>query len=362
MGRVMFDLDYIDVTTAKGRDYYYYRRAGKRVKLPAPTDPKFMDAYNAVHARFEKKVEKGEPPAPIQPRSFAALVEEFKASPGFKQLADSTRYDYGWHLDKMVTLWSDLRPVEISRRAILAHRDTFAEAGHPRQGNYAVAVVRLLFSYAEDVEFPGLPKNFKNPAAKPRHLKEGDGYKAWPEPVIEKYCTVHANDEMRLLALMLGLLAGQPRGDAIARNRTHWNGTELVAARHKNGEPIWLLAMPPLKALLVKAMAARFMMLVTPTGRPFTKRTFSRWFREGCELAGIGAEYHYHGLRVTAAEILSVFCDDATLQAIFGWRTASMAAHYRRRANKRQAALAGMKRWLEQNLIGLPNSLLSGPK
>lgn len=165
----------------------------------------------------------------------------------------------------------------------------------------------------------------------------------------------------RMVAFFLGLLAGQPRGDAIKRNRTHWNGTELVAARQKNGEPIWVIALPPLQTAVTKVLEGRFMMLTTPAGRPFTERSFSLWFRKGLTLAGIGADYHFHGLRVTAAEILSEFCDDSTLQAVFGWKTAAMAQHYRRNANKRKAAARGMRLW-EQTLAGLPNALLSGAK
>lgn len=361
MGRVMLERLYLERTKAKGREYFYYRRNGKRVKLPAPSDPKFQAAYDAVHTKFEKAARTGEPIRPIAPGTFGALVAEFKASSGFKETAASTRRDYTWHLDQMDKMWGDLRPGDVSRRVILAYRQTLADAGHPRQANYAVSVARLLFNYAEDAEFPALSKDFKNPARRPKRLKEGDGFRAWPEAAIEKYWITHAQEPTRQLALLLGLLAGQPRGDAIKRNRTHWNGTEIVAARAKNGEPIWVLGLPPLKRALDQIMPTRFMMLVTETGRPFTERSFSAWFREGCRLAGLGDEMHYHGLRVTAAEILCEFCDDATLQAIFGWKTAAMAQHYRRNANKKRAAQRGMKIW-EQSLAGLPNALLAAPK
>lgn len=361
MGRVMLDLNYLERKTAKGHEYFYYRRNGRRHPLPHPEHPKFRARYDAIHAKYEAAKNKGGPAQPILPKSFAALASEFKQSAGFKEKAKATQRDYGWHLDKMVDMWGDLPPHQVSRRAIFEYRNDIASAGHPRQANYAVAVARLLFNYAEDAEFPGLPKNFKNPARRPKKLKEGKGYIAWPAPVIEKYWTKHKDDPTRLLALVLGLLAGQPRGDAIKRNRTHWNGTELVAARQKNGELIWVLALPPLKTLIDRVLRTRFMMLETPNGRPFTERSFSRWFREGMTLAGIGSEYHYHGLRVTAAEILSEFCDDATLQAIFGWRTAAMAQHYRRGAERKRKAKAGMQLW-EQTMAGLPNLLLTGPK
>jgi hypothetical protein len=361
MGRVMLERPYLEHTRAKGRDYYYYRRNGRRVSLPAPTDPTFGMKYDGVHARFEAAARKGEPAKPIAKGSFAALVAEFKQSPDFRQKARSTRRDYAWHLTKMEAMWGDLGAFDVSRRAIFAYRKLIADDGHARQANYAVSVARLLYNFAEDAEFPGMPKHFKNPARRPKRLKEGKGFIAWPLPVMERYCETFKDDPTRMLAFLLGLMAGQPRGDAIARNRTHWNGTDLVAARTKTGEPIWVLAMPPLKAAIDSVLAGRFMFLQTDGGRPFTERSFSRWFREGLDLAGIGKEFHYHGLRVTAAEILSEFCDDATLQAIFGWKTAAMAQHYRRNASKKKAAHRGMALW-EQTLAGLPNALLPAPK
>lgn len=361
MGRVMLERPYLERTRAKGRDYYYYRRNGRRVSLPSPEDPRFIAKYDAVHAKFEKSVGAAESIKPADPRSFAALVAAFKDSPDFKEKSKATQRDYSWHLGKMVDMWGDLGAFDVSRPAIFAYRKLIADDGHPRQANYAVSVARLLYNFAEDSEFRGLPKNFKNPARRPKRLKEGAGYRAWPLPVMEKYCVTHKDDPTRMLAFFLGLMAGQPRGDAIQRNKTHWNGVELVAARAKTGEPIWVYAIPPLKAAIDAVLSTRFMMLQTPAGRPFTERSFSRWFREGLELAGIGSEYHFHGLRVTAAEILSEFCDDASLQAIFGWKTAAMAQHYRRNANKKKAAARGMAIW-EQTLAGLPNALLSGAK
>ena len=207
-----------------------------------------------------------------------------------------------------------------------------------------MSVARLLFYWAEDREkFTG-----KNPARKPRRLKEGDGHRSWTDAEIEKYWTAHKGDDDRLLAAALGLFAGQRRGDVIRRNKTHWNGTEIVAVANKNGEQLWLHALPPLKALLDKIMPGRFMMLQRPDGKAFTERSFSAWFAEGRNAAGLPDDATFHGLRTTAAEVLSEFCSDAQLQAIFGWKTAKMAEHYRRRANKRSLALSGMKAWEER--------------
>jgi len=345
----MLDLPYVECLTVKGRDYYYYRRGKNRTRLPHMADKDFSAKYAAVHARFETT------DAPQISGEFSDLIIAYKATPHFKELAKSTRRDYSWHLDRLRIEFGDARLSEVTRGVVLAYKD--ALGAKPRQAAYAMQVMRLLFNFAED---RGLMPMGQNPARRPGQSKSMGGHKAWPQASIDKYLEAHKSDPDRLLALALGLFAAQRRGDVIRRNKADWNGTEIVAVAHKNGEPLWIPALPPLKALLEQIMPKRFMMLTTKTGRPFTERSFSRWFAEGLEKAGLQG-LTFHGLRTTAAEVLAEFCDDATMQAIFGWRSSTMAAHYRRGANKRRLALIGMTRW-EQKLAELPNSAAKVPK
>lgn len=346
MGRLVLDLPYLNWADAKGKRYYYYRRNGKRAALPSPEHPKFKAEYDKIHAAFEARIRKATTaPNLILPGSFADLVEKFKKSADFTKKASTTRRDYGRYLDMMVEVWGDLLPEEVTRSALMDYRDNLA--AKPREANYFMSVARILFYWAEDREiFEG-----KNPARKPKRLKEGPGHLAWKQEQINAYLDYHKGDDDRLLALALGLFAGQRRGDAIRRNKTHWNGTEIVAIAAKNGEPLWIKAMPPLKEILDRVMGSRFMMLQTKTGRAFTERSFSKWFAEGCKDAGVHG-VTFHGLRVTAAEILCEFCTDIQLQAIFGWRSPDMAAHYRRNADRQRLATSGMKAWAERLRTG----------
>ena len=345
----MLDLKYLNWADAKGKRYYYYRRKKKRHPLPDINHPDFRAEYDRVHAQYDKpSVSLGI----IMPGTFTALVEEFEKSADFTTKAKTTQRDYAWHLNKMADLWGDMRPEEITRAALMGYRDTLADK--PRQANYALTVARLLFYWAKDLgHFQG-----ENPAAKPRRLKEGEGYRAWSDAEIERYLDTHKGDRDRCLALALGLYAGQRRGDVIQRNRSHWNGAEIVAVANKNGEYLWLPALPLLKTLLNEIMPTRFMMLQRPDGSAFTERSFSAWFAEGRDAAGLPSDAQFHGLRVTAAEILSDFCSDAVMQAIFGWKTAKMAAHYRRRANKKHQASIGIKAW-EERMATKSDKLLS---
>lgn len=337
MGTAVLKLPYLNRVHAKGCDYFFYRRGGKRYPLPAVDDAKFRPEYDKLHASFNTAPVDGV--RRVHPGSLAALVADFKASADYTDLAKVTKSEYARYLQKIVDAWGDLQPKDVTRAAAMQWRDTLKDT--PRTANFAMAIGRRLFYWAEDREvFKG-----KNPFRKPKRLKEGAGYRAWADAEIEKYWAHHAADKTRLLAAALGLFAGQRRGDVIGRNRTHWNGTEIVAVARKNGEPLWITAMPVLKVLLEEVMPKRFMMLVSPTGRVFKERSFSRWFAAGVKDAGLPADAHFHGLRTAATEILCEFLTDAQLMAIFGWRDPKTPAHYRRNANKRTLALAGMKAW-----------------
>lgn len=349
MGRTEVKLRYLNWADAKGARYYYYRRNKKRFPLPDILDPNFKAEYDKVHASFETNGI----PITVLPGSIAAYVADYKRSADFTEKAKKTQTDYSSYLAVIVKTWGTLKPEQLGRAALLHVRDAYKDT--PRKANYFMTVVRLFFYWLEDREiYTG-----RNPARKPRRLKEGPGHRSWTNEEISQYWTAHKNDPMRLLAAALGLFAGQRRGDVIARNKSHWNGVEIVAVARKNDEPLWISALPPLKALIDHAMADRFMMLVTKTGRPFTERSFSKWFAEGLVLAALPSDLTFHGLRTTAAEILAEHLPDAVLQALFGWRSQQTAAHYRRKAQKRRLALAGMKVWGEQITA---ESLTLGPK
>lgn len=49
-------MKYFVHTTAKGRDYYYYRRAGEWMPLPAPGSPDFQREFSRIHSQFESTI------------------------------------------------------------------------------------------------------------------------------------------------------------------------------------------------------------------------------------------------------------------------------------------------------------------
>jgi integrase len=75
--------------------------------------------------------------------------------------------------------------------------------------------------------------------------------------------------------------------------------------------------------------------LVTEFGKPFTADGFGNKFGRWCEDAGL-PHCSAHGLRKAGATFATENgATDSQLKAMFGWRSAKMAAHYTRKAESR---------------------------
>lgn len=324
MGTHLLDLPYLTPKRAKGRDYFYYRRSGRWYRLPAPSDPKFIDEYERIHTSFGLTSE------PARQGTFGWLVERYKASPEFRDKAPRTQSDYRKILDKLCELWKDLALPQITRNGIMTYRDTLAHS--PRQANYVVQVIRLLFSFAINT---GIAK--ENPALRPRKLKEGKGFQPWSDDAVGKFRAANADQEMMLIALEIGLCTGVRGGDLCRMPVTDYRDGFIKTVQSKTGEPIWVPAHPTLRDRLDK-IQGRLLMIATPTGRQFKESSFSHAWHEAVVRAGLNG-LTFHGLRTTAGTYLAeAGCTDAEIQAVLGQRTPAMAAHYRRYANKKKLA------------------------
>src|SRR5437773_662169 len=85
-----------------GRQYWFYRRGGQLEPISSaegqrlwPGDPGFFEAYERIHASFEKPAVAG----PV-PGTLAYLVDDYRAhSADYKKLTRGSRRVYDRHLD-----------------------------------------------------------------------------------------------------------------------------------------------------------------------------------------------------------------------------------------------------------------------
>ncbi len=333
MGTLVIKLPYVFRVERKNRVWFFYRRRGKYYPLPAPTDPTFKAEYDRVHRSFEVAR------APSVSGTFARLVEDFKSSAEFSEKSPKTQKDYRRYMDALAATFGDLPVRAITRKGVLALRDSLK--GKPRTANYYIQVLRLLLNFAIDQDLIKM-----NPAARPKRLKTGPGHKTWREEDIAAYRKANAGDPRALLALDIGQYTGQREGDCIAMTKQAWDGQFIEVTQNKGGERMWIPSHPTLKATLDALPNDRLLILVTKTGRAYKEDFFRHEFRAWADKAaehGAQAGLTFHGLRKTATvRLLEAGCSHAQVKAITGHRSDATVSYYGRDASKKVLALQAM--------------------
>ena len=112
---------YVNCVRVKGRPYYYLHvgrgtdRAAKPIRLPNdPRDPEFWATYRRLM---------GEPEPKANPKSFNHLIEAYKQSPEYTELAAASRRDYNRYLNTIRETWGELEVVGLLPAHVLALRD-----------------------------------------------------------------------------------------------------------------------------------------------------------------------------------------------------------------------------------------------
>jgi integrase len=313
------------------RIYYYHRATGLR--LPDdPTSPAFSAKLRDLNT---DPVRTG--PAP---GTFSALITAYKASPEFSQLSAGTRRDYARYLDMIDAPWGRLPVAGIERKHVLALRDKFAAT--PRQANYVVQVIRLLLGYAVDRGW-----RQDNPAQRPKLLKTGDGHRPWEENEIAAFRARWPLGTRERVAFELLLNTGQRGGDVAAMVRGQYANGVIHVRQEKTKTRVWIPASRDLRDVLDPWLSDQNHIAMLPSeksreGRPLTVDAFRHMMGDAIAAAGLKGDVTIHGLRYTAAIILTEMgCDLSVVQSITGHETVAMAKKYT--AKKRAASLAVTK-------------------
>lgn len=319
-------LRHVKSVRRKGRAYYYHRKTGER--LPDDDEER---AKRVLEINGEARRR-----GPM-PGAFAELIAAYKASSAYTSLAERSKLDYDRHLDLIGDAWGTVRVGGISRRDCLELRDTMAAA--PRQANYLAAVLRRLLSFAVDRGY-----RVDNPALRPGKLQEGEGFKAWPAEVLQRFLAA-AYPELRQ-AIELVALTGQRPQDAVALTWGHVRGGGIMLAQLKTRERLWVPLYAPLRKLLETIPRRAAVILTTPTGRPWTQNWLSRETAKVMgEIGEAGKGYTPHGLRHSAGDALAeAGCSAKEIAAILGHRTLAMVGRYTRSADQKRLAKSAVVR------------------
>lgn len=331
-------LKYVEKITVKGIDYYYFRRHGVRTPLPGkPGEAKFHERYAALLEN--SKVVRVKAPA----GSVKALIEVYKASPEFTQLAASTQVGYSLMLDRLESI-ARFQVRDIRRKHIRALRDAWAHKA--RTANELVKVAHLLFARAvadEDIE--------SNPAAEIEPLKTGKSYKRWSEAQMKTFEDAYVAGtvpQWAMTAFMLARYTSHSRAEVLQMNRTQYDGRTLDFSRRKTDAELLIPVHKRLKTYLDSLPKETFLYVTTPDGRPWDKRNFSKAWRALLDDLGLKG-LHLHGLRHTAAqELAESGASDREIMAVTGHKSASSVQVYVNRAEQKKRATNAIKK-MERN-------------
>jgi len=254
--------------SAAGRVYYYHRATKNRIKAK-PNAAEFA----AEVARLDK----GSAAVLPQAGTFGGLVAAYRAAPEFQKLADRTRSDYQSVLDWLRGI--DRMPIiQLDGPAMLAIRDRAFAQRRRRFANHVVQVLGTILNW-------GRPRNLSagNPLigmrnikiARPRDLPRAN--RPWTDA--ETTTVLEAAAGGLRLALALACYAGMRGGDIVRVTWAIYDGKTLEWRQGKTGDPVWLPALPELRAILDEAKPIAPTIVTSAYGRPWTEAGLRKAFR-----------------------------------------------------------------------------------
>jgi integrase len=320
-----------------GTMVFYFRKCGcKGVRLRGiPGSPEFMRAYEAAIGNAEPIVI-GADRAKVG--TVAATVGMMLASAAFADLADGTQRMRRGILERFREVHGDKRIALIERKHVQALID--AKAATPGAARNLLAVIRLLMQFAIDA---GIRAD--NPALGVKSVKiKSDGFLTWEEHHIAAYEARHPIGTMARLAFELALGTGQRRADLVKMGRQHVRGDMIMVRQSKTGKPLMIPIGNELRAAIEAMPTDRLTFITTSRGEPFSPPSFTNWFRNRCQEAGLPDTLSVHGLRKAMCRRLAeAGCSEKQIAAISGHKTLRMMQRYTEAADQERMARAAIE-------------------
>jgi integrase len=289
------------------KTFWYAWRGGPRLQ-GEPGSPEFIASYNAAVA------------AKIAPPrgTLQTVLQGYQASETYRGLAPRTREDYAGHIKRIEKAFGDFPLSALSdlrtRGVFLAWRDKLAATSR-RQADYTLSVLARILAWGID---RGLVS--ANPCEKRDRLYRGGCRvdKVWSREDEDRFLA--SAPERLHLPLLLALWTGQRQGDLLRLPWSGYDGSTIRLRQRKTGVRVLIPCGAPLKAALDAAAKAKRgpLILVSSTGRPWTRDGFKSAWRLACKDAGVSG-LTYHDLRGTAVTRLALAgCTEAEIATISG--------------------------------------------
>jgi hypothetical protein len=274
------------------RTYLYHRATG------LPLD---ADQLAASYADAEKKKRRaGE-------RTLTDLIRFFDGSETFASLSDDSRREYVWKLKRVEKKWGTV-PEETFNSAddadafaadALAWHQELGKTSHRSADNLMSALCRVL-SFAREKR---RIKHHPVPSFE-RLYRSNRTEKVWDEELQQKF--IRTARPAMVTAMILVRNTAMRAGDIRKFTWTRYNGEKVQIRASKTKKLVWIPATRELKAHLDKLAESKkgALVMLTPTGKAYTRRYFNEHWREDADRIGAG-DLNFHDNRGTAATLLA---------------------------------------------------------
>jgi integrase len=311
------------------RDRCQHRKSKVMVNLQK--FPPCTAAYYEECARIERQ----HAPNRTKPGTLGALIEKYRASPAFRELAKRTRSDYQGVFNYLSQI-QDIALVRFTSPFIVKLRDKAEKQKHPRFATYVKQVLSAMFSWAKE---RGYMK--ENPALGVRGVRRKRGLpeanRPWSDA--ERHAVLAALPVHMVPAMALMMYTGLGPGDALALPKSSYKNGKITTERSKTGVPVYWRVISQLRTILDSMPEHNAITLCANSrGRPWSVSGFrASWRKVRVKLEEQGVvqpRLTLYGLRHTLATILrEAGLDERKIADALGQKTEAMARYYSKSAN-----------------------------
>lgn len=346
-------------TDRHGRRRWRFRKGGLSRELgTAYGSEDFRHRYEDAEAEYQSGRKRGAGADRAAPGSVDALVASWYKSPGFRDLADSTKKVYRSVLEPFRIQHASKPAYRFERRH--AMEALAAKAETPGAANNLRKRLIQIFDHAVALEWIKA-----NPVKLTKaYRRSGEGFHTWDEAEIAQFFKVHEPGTIAHRAVTLMLYTGAARSDAVKLGWANIRGNRIEYRRQKtvrsNGVLVSIPVHPDLAAVLETCPRDRFTFLETEQRKSRTADGLSSGMRKWCDAAGL-PECSAHGLRKACARRLAeAGATTLEIMSVTGHKTLAEVERYTTAACREGMADEAMQKLLsrpnrEQTLVNLPH-------
>lgn len=270
--------------------YLYHRATGIRL------DPdRLAETYAEAEKRTRRRSEK----------TLTDLIRLFDTSSTYAALSEESRKQYPWKLKRIEQQWGTV-PEDTFNNAddadefaadALAWHQALGKTSRRSADNLMSALCRVL-SFAKE------QRRIKHHPIPTFHrlYKSDRADKTWSEELQQQF--IKTARPAMTTAMILVRNTAMRASDVRKFAWTRFDGQRVQIRSSKTGKMLWIPATRELKAHLDALPRTGALVMLTPTGKAYTKRYFNDHWREDSDAVGAG-DLNFHDNRGTAATLLA---------------------------------------------------------